>query len=112
MHNPIKHTMDDFESSSLVTPNCSCVSDIPCLTLRFGVLEDDIRRLEDLDGEWVGAILSDGFEETGEEGSTDDLECECFGVTDANDLCAVVFAVQPVKVFFVRALNTRITYSC
>ena len=54
----------------------------------------------------MGTVLSDGFEETGEEGSTDDLEFECFGVTDTNDLFAIVFAVQPVKVFFVRALNT------
>ena len=99
--------MDDFESSGLVAPNCSRVSDISCLTFRFGVLEDDIRGLEDLDGERVGTVLSDGFEETGEEGRADDLEFECLWVSDSYDLGGVIVAVEPVEVFFMGALKKR-----
>ena len=73
-HNLIQQPMDDLEPCALVTPNGSRVPRVSRLPLQAEILEHDVGRLEHLDRERVRPVLSNGFEQTGDERGSNDLE--------------------------------------
>ena len=93
--------MYNFESSRFVAPNSSSLAYIFGLSLCSLILDNNVRRLKDLNRERMGAVLSDCLEETREKGGADDLILGGFGIRQFDGLCAVVFAVQPGKVLVV-----------
>ena len=93
--------MNDLESSSLVTPDSRRMPNVARLTLERSVFEDNVRSLEYSDGKRVRSVLADGLEQARKERRADDLELECFWISNPDGALAVVFSVHPVKVFFV-----------
>ena len=93
--------MYNLEACGLVAPDCGSMSLVPGLSLSVGVLENDVRGLEDFDGEGVRFVLPNGLEQTRNEGRTDDLKLERLGVGDLDSSLVVVLVVQPFKVLFV-----------
>jgi hypothetical protein len=55
--------MYNFKSCCFVAPKSRRVALIPCLTLKGRIFEDYVGRLEDTDGQRMGTIFADGFEE-------------------------------------------------
>lgn len=104
-HDPIQHPMHNLEPCRLVTPYRRRMSHVPRLSLSRHVFENNIIDVKDLDRQRMRTVFTDGFEKAWEEGGSDDLEFQCFGVPDFDDLAAVVFTVQPIKVLLMRALE-------
>ena len=113
LHRAVQHTMNDLEPSRPVAPDRGSMAHVSRLTFTSCVLEHDIGRFENLDRERVRAVLADGFEETWEQGGSDDLIFGRLGIGEPDGGLPVVFAVQPCEVFVMRALQEREeSYGC
>lgn len=69
------------------------MSHVPGLPFPSSVFEDYIRGLEDFDRKWMGTVLANGLQESGQKGSPNDLEFKCLRVGDFDGSVAVVLAV-------------------
>ena len=96
--------MHDLESCCLVAPHGGGAPHVARLALARGVLEHDVRRLEDAQRERVRAVLTDRLEQAREERRAHHLELERLWVRNLDRRLAVVGHVEPRKVFLVGAL--------
>jgi hypothetical protein len=99
--------MYNLEPGSLVAPDSCGVSDVSSLPFPFGIFDDNVTRLKDLDRECVRAVLSNGLEEPRNERGAHDLELERLRISDFDDCLAVVNVVEPFKVLLMRTLQMR-----
>ena len=96
----VEQPVDDLEPGGLVAPHGRGVADVARLALVRRVLEHHVRRLEHADRQWVRAVLANRFQEAMQERCAHDLELERLGVRDPDRGLPVIFAVQPLEVFF------------
>ena len=90
--------MHNLEPSGLVAPHSCCTADIPRLSLKCSIFEDNIGRLKDLDRQRVRAVLADGLEEALEQRGAHYLKLERLGIGDAHGEVAGVFPVEELEV--------------
>lgn len=93
--------MDNFKTGSLVAPDCARVPFISRLPLTSWVFENNVGGLKDLDGKRMRSIFANGFKQSWDEGCANDLEFERLWIGDLDCSLAIVFVIQPLKVFFV-----------
>ena len=100
-HDAVEQAVDLLEARRAAAPGGREVALVAGLALLGLVLEDDVGRLEDLDGQAVRLVLTDRLEETGEKRGPDNLVLLRLGVGQSDGGLAVVFTVQPGKVLIV-----------
>ncbi len=74
------------------------------MSLRLGILDGNVRHLKDLHWKRQRPVLPSRFEHTGEEGRTNDLIFERFGVGEGDGVVTGIWAIEVGKVFIMRAL--------
>ena len=97
--------MHNLESSPSTAEDSSDSSNVSRLSFFRRILEDDIAHFEDFEGEGVFTVLSEGLEESWEEGGSDDLVFYRFWVGENDGGRSIVGSVEEGKVLIVRALQ-------
>lgn len=102
-HNAIHEPVYDFKAASFGNEGGGEVALVTAFALEGQVLEDYVADFEDLNRNAVVFVLSEGLEETGEEGCAHDLVFRRFRVGQSDGGGAIVHAIQVCKVLCVRA---------
>ena len=103
----IQQTVDDLETTVLAAPCCTKVTLVASLALNGVILESHVGGFEDLHGQTVALVLSDGLEKTGDERGSDNLVLLGLGVGKTDSSLSVILAVEPSKVLIVTAEDER-----
>lgn len=103
-HNPVQQSVYDLKASRLITPNRRRFTNIPRLSLSRSVFDNDVGSLEDANGERVRSVLANRLEKARKERGPNDLVLKRFGIGEPHDFRAVICAIEPREILFVRAL--------
>ena len=93
--------MDNLEARCLVAPHCRSVPHITRLPFARRILEDNVRGLEYPDRKWMRTVLPDSLKEALQQRRAHHLELKRLGVGNLDRGVAIIFAVEPLEVFFV-----------
>ncbi len=102
-HDAVHEPVYDFEATVFGQKGSGEVALIAAFALEGCIFEGYVADFEDFDRDAVVFVLSEGLEETGEEGRAHDLVFCCLGVGQSDSGGAVIDAIQVCKVLGVRA---------